>query len=36
MGMLAMLEASPAERAERNETYRLALTLVAKLPEDCR
>lgn len=36
LGMLAMLEAGPAERAEQNETYRLALTLVAKLPEDCR
>lgn len=36
IGMLTMLEASPAKRAERNETYRLALTLVAKLPEDCR
>ena len=36
IGMLTMLEASPAERAERNETYRLALGLVAKLPDDCR
>ena len=36
LGMLAMLEAGPAERAEQNETYRLALTLVARLPEDCR
>jgi RNA polymerase sigma-70 factor, ECF subfamily len=36
MGMLAMLEATPAERAEQSETYRLALKLVAALPEDCR
>ena len=36
LGMLTMLEAGPAERAEQNETYRLALTLVAQLPEDCR
>ncbi len=36
MGMLAMIEAGPAERAEQNEMYRLALTLVAELPEDCR
>ena len=36
MGMLAVLEAGPAERAEQNEMYRLALTLVAKLPDDCR
>ena len=36
VGMLAVLEAGPAEHAEQNETYRLALTLVAKLPEDCR
>ncbi len=36
MGMLAMLEIGPAERVERDETYRLALTLAAKLPDDCR
>ena len=36
MGMLAMIEASPAQRAEQSETYRLALKLVAALPEDCR
>jgi len=36
MGMLAMLEAGPAKRAEQNETYRVALTLIAKLPDDCR
>ena len=36
MGMLTMLETGPAERAEQNEMYRLALTLVAKLPDDCR
>jgi RNA polymerase sigma-70 factor (ECF subfamily) len=35
-GVLTMLDAGPAERAERNETYHLALTLVARLPEDCR
>ena len=34
--MLAVLEAGPAEHAEQNESYRLALTLVAGLPEDCR
>ncbi len=36
LGMLPMLEAGPAEHAEQDETYRLALSLVAKLPEDCR
>jgi RNA polymerase sigma-70 factor, ECF subfamily len=36
MGMLTMLEAGPAERAEQNEAYRLAMTLVDKLPEECR
>jgi RNA polymerase sigma-70 factor, ECF subfamily len=36
MGVLTMLEAGPAKRAEQNEMYRLALTLIAKLPEDCR
>jgi RNA polymerase sigma-70 factor (ECF subfamily) len=36
LGMLTMLEAGPAERAEQRDTYRLALTLVARLPEDCR
>jgi RNA polymerase sigma-70 factor, ECF subfamily len=36
LGMLTMLEAGPAERAEQMDTYRLALTLVAELPEDCR
>jgi RNA polymerase sigma-70 factor, ECF subfamily len=35
-GMLAMLENDPAQRAEQTEMYRLAITLVAKLPEDCR
>jgi RNA polymerase sigma-70 factor (ECF subfamily) len=34
--MLAALEAGPAERAEQNEACRLALGLVAKLPDDCR
>jgi RNA polymerase sigma-70 factor (ECF subfamily) len=34
--MLAMLEAGPAERAEQNDTYRRAMTFVAKLPDDCR
>lgn len=36
LGMLAMVEASPAERVEQNETYRVALNLVAELPDDCR
>jgi len=36
MGMLAMLEAGPAKRAEQNEMYRLAMTLIAELPDDCR
>ena len=36
MGMLAAIDVSPAERAEQTETYRLALSLVAGLPDDCR
>ena len=36
MGMLTMLEAGPAKRAEQNEMYRLALSLIAALPDDCR
>ncbi len=36
VGMIAMLEATPAEHAERNESYRLAMKLVAALPDDCR
>jgi RNA polymerase sigma-70 factor (ECF subfamily) len=36
MGMLATLEAGPSQRAEQDETYRLALALIAELPEDCR
>jgi RNA polymerase sigma-70 factor, ECF subfamily len=36
LGMLAMLEATPAEQAERNDSYRLAMSLVSKLPDDCR
>jgi len=36
MGVLAMLEAGPAERAEQQELYTVALSLVAGLPEDCR
>jgi RNA polymerase sigma-70 factor (ECF subfamily) len=36
MGMLAMLESTPAQRAEQSETYRLALKSIAALPEDCR
>ena len=36
MGMLTMLDATPAEQAEQSELYRLALKLVAELPEDCR
>ena len=35
-GMLTSLEASPADRAERGELYRIASTLVARLPDDCR
>jgi RNA polymerase sigma-70 factor (ECF subfamily) len=35
-GILSMLEATPAERAERDELYRVALGLVAALPDDCR
>jgi RNA polymerase sigma-70 factor (ECF subfamily) len=35
-GMFAMLDAGPAEHAEKNDLYRLALRLVAALPEDCR
>lgn len=35
-GMLASLEASPADRVERDEMYRIASTLVAALPDDCR
>lgn len=36
MGMMTMLQATPAEQAERGEMYRLALKLVAALPDDCR
>lgn len=36
MGMLAMLEANPAQRAEQEETYHQAMALVVKLPDDCR
>ena len=36
IGMLTMLEAGPAKRAEQNEMYRLALSLIAALPDDCR
>jgi len=36
MGMMTMLEAGPAKRAEQNEMYRLAISLVAALPDDCR
>lgn len=35
-GMLSMLKADPAERAEEGELYRVALGLVAELPDDCR
>ncbi len=35
-GIPSMLEATPAERAERDELYRVALGLVAALPDDCR
>jgi RNA polymerase sigma-70 factor, ECF subfamily len=36
LGMLTMLDAGPAKRAEQNETYRHALSLIAALPDDCR
>jgi RNA polymerase sigma-70 factor, ECF subfamily len=36
MGMMTMLAADPAKRAEQNEMYRLAMSLVAALPDDCR
>jgi RNA polymerase sigma-70 factor, ECF subfamily len=36
VGMLATLDAGPAKRAEQNDTYRLAMQLVAQLPTDCR
>jgi RNA polymerase sigma-70 factor, ECF subfamily len=36
MGMLIMLEAGPAKRAEQDEIYRAALSLIAELPDDCR
>ena len=36
LSALAVLEATPAERAERNELYHLALGLIAELPDDCR
>ena len=35
-GIISMLEATPSERAEQGELYRLALGLVAALPDDCR
>lgn len=35
-GTLAAAEATPAEHAEQNELYRLALAGVAALPDDCR
>lgn len=35
-GAQTAVEAGPAERAERSDTYRLALSLLAKLPDDCR
>jgi RNA polymerase sigma-70 factor (ECF subfamily) len=34
--LLAMLDAGPAQRAEQTEMYRLAMALIANLPEDCR
>lgn len=34
--MLSMVKADPAERAEKGELYRVALGLVAELPDDCR
>jgi RNA polymerase sigma-70 factor, ECF subfamily len=36
IGALAMSQATPAERAEQAEMFRLALKLVAALPGDCR
>jgi RNA polymerase sigma-70 factor (ECF subfamily) len=36
MAAVAVAEAGPAECAEQTEMYRLALELVAKLPDDCR
>lgn len=35
-GMLTLIEAGPAERAERSDIYRHAMGLVARLPDDCR
>ena len=35
-GLLTTMDAGPAELAEQNETYRLAMSLVAKLPYACR
>ncbi len=35
-GMLTVLDADPARHAEQNDSYRLALRLIAGLPEDCR
>ena len=35
-GMLSMLKADPAERAEQGELSSVALGLVAALPDDCR
>jgi RNA polymerase sigma-70 factor (ECF subfamily) len=34
--MLSMLNGDPAKRAEESELYRMALGLVAELPDDCR
>ena len=36
LGMLTMLEAGPAKQAEQNETYRMAMSRIAALPDDCR
>jgi len=36
LGMLATIEAGPAERAEQNDLYRTTLAMVAELPDDCR
>lgn len=35
-GIVSILEATPAERVERDELYRVALGLVGALPDDCR
>jgi RNA polymerase sigma-70 factor (ECF subfamily) len=36
LGTLAQFDATPAECAERGELYRIAIGLIAELPDDCR